>query len=223
ESSDANGSEWVREKITLDAGYETGRMTAYLFVPKVAAPPYQLVVLFPGVGPFMARTSSNGIQPSNYFDYIIKSGRAFLYPVYKGSFERWDPFVSLQGEDYLRTFRARMGQWRQDLARALDVVTARPDIDKERIAYLGVSFGASTAFPLIALEDRIKVAVLGPAGFTYRELPPEADAINYVSRVTMPVLMMGGNHDHIFPPETAQKPMFERLGTPAAQKRYVIF
>jgi formylglycine-generating enzyme required for sulfatase activity/dienelactone hydrolase len=223
ESSDASSSDWVREKITLDAGYETGRMTAYLFVPKVAAPPYQLVVFFPGVGPFMARISSNGVQPVDYDDYIIKSGRAFLYPVYKGSFERWDPFVSLQGEEYLRTFRARMGQWRQDLARVLDVVTARPDIDKERIAYFGVSFGASTAFPLIALEDRIKVAVLGPAGFTYRELPPEADAINYVSRVTMPVLMMGGNHDYIFPPETAQKPMFERLGTPAEQKRHVIF
>jgi hypothetical protein len=39
----------------------------------------------------------------------------------------------------------------------------------------------------------------------------------------MPVLMLGGNHDYIFPPETAQKPMFDRLGTPADRKRLVIF
>jgi serine/threonine protein kinase/formylglycine-generating enzyme required for sulfatase activity/dienelactone hydrolase len=222
ESRDTSGNEWVREKITFDAGYEPGRVAAYLFLPKNAVPPYQLVVYFPGVGPFTGRTSSGGIQLGQS-DYIVKGGRAFAYPVYKGSFERWDPFISLQGEEYLRTFRTRMGQWRQDLARVLDVLTARSDIDKERIAYYGASFGASTAFPLIALEDRLKVAVLGPAGFTYRELPPEADALNYLSRVTIPVLMMGGNHDYIFPPETAQKPMFDRLGTAPEQKRHIIF
>ncbi|MND07347.1 hypothetical protein D3C83_292550 [compost metagenome] len=35
--------------------------------------------------------------------------------------------------------------------------------------------------------------------------------------------MFGGRHDYIFPLETAQKPMFERLGTPAEHKRHVVF
>ena len=65
--------------------------------------------------------------------------------------------------------------------------------------------------------------MLAPSGFTYRQMPPEGDAINYVSRVKIPVLMLGGRHDYIFPLETAQKPMFERLGTPAEHKRQVIF
>jgi dienelactone hydrolase len=155
-------------------------------------------------------------------DFVVKSGRAFVFPVYKGALERWDPFITLQGDEYLQTFRTRMGQWRQDLARTLDVLTARPDIDKDRMAYYGVSFGASTAFPLTVLEDRLKVAILAPAGFTYRELPPEADAINYVSRMTLPTLMLGGTHDYIFPLETAQKPFFERLGTPSDRKRLVL-
>jgi len=130
--------------------------------------------------------------------------------------------MTLQGEEYLRTFRTRMFQWRQDLARAIDVMNARPDIDTQRIAFYGVSFGASTAFPLAVLEERFKVAVLGPAGFTYREMPPEADAINYVSRLKIPVLRRGGSHDYIFPLETAQRPFFARLGTPVDQKRLVI-
>jgi len=91
------------------------------------------------------------------------------------------------------------------------------------VAYNGSSFGASTAFPLILLEDRIKVAVLSPSGFTYRSMPDEADAVNYVGRVKIPVLMMGGRHDYIFPLETSQKPMFDRLGTPAADKRQLTF
>jgi dienelactone hydrolase len=156
-------------------------------------------------------------------DYIVKSGRAWVVPIYKGYQERWDPFLTLQGEEYLRTFRTRMAQWRQDLGNVLDVLSARPDIDSSRIAYYGASFGGSTAFPLIVLEERIKTAILAPSGFTYRPMPPEGDAINYVSRVKIPILMLGGRHDYIFPLETAQKPMFERLGTPAEHKRHVVF
>ncbi len=222
DARDTSAADWVRETISFDAGYESDRVAAYLFLPKNVRPPYQLVVFFPGVGPFGGRASSRGLQPVQN-DYIVKSGRAFVYPVFKGSYERWDPFISLHGEEYLRTFRTRIFQWRQDLGRVLDVLSGRKDVDPARIAYYGASFGASTAFPLIALEDRLKAAVLGPAGFTYREMPPEADAINYVSRVTIPVLMMGGRNDYIFPLETSQKPMFERLGTPVEHKRHVVF
>jgi formylglycine-generating enzyme required for sulfatase activity/dienelactone hydrolase len=221
EERDTKAPDWIRERITFDAGYEPGRATAYLFLPKNAVPPYQLVVFFPGVAPFVGRTSSAALQPGAA-DYVPKSGRALVYPIYKGAFERWDPLITLQGDEYFRTFRTRMGQWRQDLARTIDVLDARTDIDASRIAYYGASFGASTAFPLVALEDRLKVAVLAPAGFTYRELPPEADAINYISHVTIPVLMLGGMHDYIFPLETAQKPFFERLGTSADRKRFVL-
>jgi formylglycine-generating enzyme required for sulfatase activity/cephalosporin-C deacetylase-like acetyl esterase len=221
EDRDTRAPDWIRERVTFDAGYEPGRVTVYLFVPRHSPPPYQLVVFFPGVGPFAGRLASTNLQPLNA-DYIVKSGRALVYPIYKGSFERWDPFTTLQGDDYLQTFRTRMGQWRQDLARTLDVMTARPDIDRERIAYFGASFGASTALPLVALEERLKAAILAPAGFTYRELPPEADAINYLSHITIPVLMLGGSHDYIFPLETAQKPFFDRLGTPVDHKRFVV-
>jgi formylglycine-generating enzyme required for sulfatase activity/dienelactone hydrolase len=221
ESRDEGQPDWIREKITFDAGYENSRVPAYLFLPRGAQPPYQLIVYFPGVP--LGPGSSENTQPGQNLDYIVKSGRAVVYPVYKGFLERWDPFLTLRGEDSLRTFRTRMNEWRQDLGRVLDALSGREDIDATRIAYFGLSFGGSTAFPLIALEDRLKVAVLGPAGFTYRPMPPEADAINYVSRVRIPVLMMGGRHDYIFPLEAAQSPMFDRLGTPADQKRHVVF
>ena len=212
----------IREKITFDAGYENVRVNAYLYTPTNAKPPYQLVVVFPGVPVGPGNSDSVTTVPPQ-FEHIVRSGRALVLPVYKGYLERWDPFLSLQGEDYLRTMRTRMANWRQDLGNVLDLLSARPEIDMTRLAYLGVSFGASTAFPLIELEERIKVALLAPGGFTYRALPPEADAINYVSRVKIPTLILGGRHDYVFPLETSQKPMFERLGTPADQKRHVVF
>ena len=220
DAQNTSNESWVKETLSFDAGYDTDRVTAYLFLPKNAKPPYQVVIFFPGASAFTGRGSSATLTP---VDYIVKGGRAWVFPVYKGSYEHWDPFISLQGEEYLRTFRTRMFQWRQELGRMIDVLSARPDIDASRIAFYGSSFGGSTAVPLLALEDRLKAAVLGPAGFTYREMPAEADAINYLSHVTMPVLMLGGRHDYIFPLETAQKPMFERLGTPADRKRHVVF
>jgi formylglycine-generating enzyme required for sulfatase activity/dienelactone hydrolase len=221
ESRDPVGPGAIREKITFDAGYETGRVTAWLFLPTAGKPPYQLVVMFPGVpvGP----GSSENLQPLPTMDYILKSGRAVVLPIYKGYLERWDPFLALQGDEYMRTMRLRMAQWRQDLGNTIDLLSSRPEIDASRIAYLGISFGASTAFPLIPLEERIKTAVLAPGGFTYRALPPEADALNYVSRLKIPTLLLGGRHDYVFPLETSQKPFFERLGTPADLKRHVVF
>jgi pimeloyl-ACP methyl ester carboxylesterase len=67
------------------------------------------------------------------------------------------------------------------------------------------------------------VAPACSARFTYRALPPEADAVNYVARLKIPVLMVGGRHDYIFPLETAQRPMFERLGTAAEHKQHLVF
>jgi pimeloyl-ACP methyl ester carboxylesterase len=51
---------------------------------------------------------------------------------------------------------------------------------------------------------------------------PEVDQINFIPRVTQPVLMLNGKYDMFFPVETSQKPMFNLLGTPPKDKRIVI-
>jgi pimeloyl-ACP methyl ester carboxylesterase len=50
----------------------------------------------------------------------------------------------------------------------------------------------------------------------------EVEPINFLPRITAPVLMLNGQYDHYFPVETAQRPMFRLLGTPADKKRQVI-
>jgi hypothetical protein len=49
------------------------------------------------------------------------------------------------------------------------------------------------------------------------------DQINFVTRVTTPILMLNGRYDFVEPVETSQRPMFDLLATPAADKRHVIF
>jgi hypothetical protein len=47
ESVDDSSPMWRVERITYEAAYGNERISAYLFLPKHAAPPYQTVVYFP--------------------------------------------------------------------------------------------------------------------------------------------------------------------------------
>ena len=52
---------------------------------------------------------------------------------------------------------------------------------------------------------------------------PEVDQINYVTRVTIPTLMLNGRHDPLQPVESSQLPMYRLLGTPEADKQHIIY
>ena len=212
----------MREKVTLDTGYGE-RISAYLFVPKTGSTPRQVVVYFPGLGPFLSQASSQNLAPGVVTDFIVKSNRVVVFPIYKGSFERFDGFVTFTGDRFLQAFRRRMVEWRQEVGQVIDYLATRPDVDIDKLAYAGVSFGASTTLPLLALEPRFKVAVLSLAGLSYRSVSPEIDAINYVPRITQPVLMLEARYDHLFPVETSQQPLLALLGSPADRKRQVLF
>ena len=47
--------------------------------------------------------------------------------------------------------------------------------------------------------------------------------MNFLPRIHVPVLMLSGKYDSTFPYETSQKPFFELLGTPAADKKRIVF
>jgi cephalosporin-C deacetylase-like acetyl esterase len=113
--------------------------------------------------------------------------------------------------------------WSKDVGRAIDYLHSRPDIDKGRIGYLGSSWGSGMAPLFLALEPRLSLALLNVGGFYLQEALPEADPVNFASRVKMPVLMLNGRFDFFFPTETSQEPMFERLGTPAEHKRRIVY
>ena len=71
-------------------------------------------------------------------------------------------------------------------------------------------------------EPRFKTAVITVGGVNPEfEFLPEIDPMNYLSRVTTPVLMLNGELDNVVPLEAAARPFFEQLATPAADKKQV--
>jgi cephalosporin-C deacetylase-like acetyl esterase len=220
ESVDESDSRWRREKVSFEAGYGNERMTAYLFLPRNVTPPYQTVVYFPGSNAIDTRSSED--LSATRFGFLVRSGRAVMFPIYKGTYERGD---GLEREDISPSFwRDHVILWRKDLSRTIDYVETRKDLNPGRIAFYGLSWGAEMGPIMTAVEARIKTAVLVAGSFTLaRPFLPEADPLNFAPRVRVPVLMVNGRYDYIFPVESSQDPMFRWLGTAAKDKRHIVF
>jgi pimeloyl-ACP methyl ester carboxylesterase len=109
------------------------------------------------------------------------------------------------------------------MRRSIDYLATRADIDTTRLAYFGWSWGGALGGIMPAVEPRFKAVVLDVAGIRAQRARPEVDPINFLPRITIPVLMVNGKYDHILPTETAQKPMFQRFGTPPDRKRWVVY
>jgi formylglycine-generating enzyme required for sulfatase activity/dienelactone hydrolase len=211
---------WIREKVSYAAAYSGERIIAHIFLPVDARPPYQTVVFFPGSTALRAH-SSDSLLSVSMFDYLVDGGRAVVYPVYKGTYER-DDGMETSDPDTTNRYREHVIAWQQDARRTLDYLISRPDIDSARVGYLGFSWGGRLAGVMLSMEPRFKAAVLSVAGLNARRAQPEVDDLNYMPRVNVPVLMLNGRHDNTFPLETAARPMFDLLGTPAAEKRFVV-
>ena len=74
-----------------------------------------------------------------------------------------------------------------------------------------------------AIEERLDLGILIRGGLSKIRKFPEADEFNYVSHVTIPVLMLNGKYDFTFPFESTVKPMIELLGTPAEHKKLISY
>jgi len=222
ESSDEASPFWIKEKITFNAAYGNERVIAYLFLPKNSKPPYQTVVYFPGAEAVNLLSSEN--LRESYYDFMVKSGRAVLFPIYKSTFERYDGFEVPPST--ANAWRTQMIYWYKDLARSIDYLETRSDIDEDKIAFYGGSMGAMVGAVLVALEKRIQASIFYVGGFSLMTLTkeaPEVDQINFAPRIIIPTLMLNGRYDFLFPFETSQLPMYRFLGTPEEHKVHKVY
>jgi dipeptidyl aminopeptidase/acylaminoacyl peptidase len=220
EKRDETPANWIIEKITFNAAYGHERVIAYLYLPKNVSPPYQTLIFFPGLGATWYKDLVNNNETKWDIDYLLKSGRAVLFPVYKGTFERIDEPVVLQGHQYTEW----LIKWVKDFRRSVDYLESRPDINKSKLGYYGLSWGSIMGGIILAVEDRLAVSVLNIGGFyNSGNIYPEAAQINYVTRIKIPVLMLNGKYDMTFNLEKQVKPFFNLLGTPDKDKRLCIY
>ena len=214
---DDSDNQWIRETVRINTGYNAESMEFLIYIPKGFDPPYQPVMYSPGANAYTIRTPLTDFDPAIYLlDFLPVSGRALVIPAFDGSYERKNAELSTVAQTPAATARAqaeRRVHWRIDLGRLIDYFTLRPDLDHEKVVYMGLSAGASGFLAATPFESRIQNYVLISGG--------GARTNGYVNRIVQPTLMLNGSGDYVFPVRSQQS-LFDRLGTPAEDKRHVI-
>ena len=219
------GDEWIRERVSFSAAYGGERVIVQVFLPVGVRPPYQVVVYFPGSTAAMTAGPSDSVEKAfeffNNVAFLIRGGRAVVYPVYQGTHERRgsrSPSFHYSCRE-THEFSSYQRQVVQDLRRTMDYLETRSDVDSSRIAFDGWSWGGYMAPLALGVETRFKAAIVIAGGFRSdcRSLP-DADGLNFAPGVKTPVLMLHGRYDITVPWETEGKPLYDRLGTAAPDK-----
>ena len=211
-------ADYREEKVSFDAAYGGERMFAYLFLPRRVQPPYQTILFFPSARVMFLPPDSSHLGDTKFFDYVVQSGRAVIYPIYKYMYER-EQRLSLPGSRN----DEEIFDWYKDAARSLDYLQTRKDIDSSRVAYLGVSMGSADGVIISTLlQDQLKTVILLDGGFFMNQGAKGIDQADFAPRLKLPTLLVNGRYDYTFPVERAQNPLFNLLGTPPSEKSHII-
>lgn len=207
---------WTRQRISFDAAYDHERMALYLYLPNGGSPPYQTVLYWPGSSAaFLRSIDDYGM----YLDFVVKSGRALAFPVYKDTFERGDrtPLPAFDSA----AFRDVSIDDVKDLRRSIDYLETRSDIDRSALAYFGHSWGGLTGPLVLSHEPRLRTGIIYVGFLRSTPLYPEIDPSLALPRIKKPMLMLSSEFDSAVPIEDARR-YFELIGAPASDKRHVI-
>jgi eukaryotic-like serine/threonine-protein kinase len=207
---------WVRQRVTFDAAYGGERMVAYIYLPRLGTPPYQTVIYWPG----SAAVDLDSIDDySRYLDFLVSDGRAVIFPVYKGTFERGDrsPLAPAGSMAYAENLIAGV----KDLRRSIDYLESRDDIDHEALAFFGHSWGGLNGPVVLAQEPRLSVAILYVPNLRPMLDTPEVSPVHALPRVRIPTLVLSSEFDSVMTLEESRQ-LFDLLGTPATDKKLVV-
>lgn len=136
-----------------------GRVPATLIVPQETGPLAGLVMM-------RSMELEYGMRYANYGAVVIYVDPPSFRP------QNADPRGILT---FTEQDREEQIQLIIDLRRAIDLLMARPDVDPERIAYLGVSYGGAMGGLLAGIENRLQayVLVVGDGGLVTHVTNPE--------------------------------------------------
>jgi len=207
---------WREDRIHIRSPYSEKGMDLLLMLPNDGRPPLHAMILMAGSDTFRNGSSLEGYDWNAYepsIATVLRSGRAVVLPVWEGTFGRGLRRPGGDDEAWREWYRTRILRWRQDLGSTLDYLETRDDIDSERIGYLGISGGASLPMAALAVEPRLKTAVLVAGGLDGSDLPPSVQPKNHAPRITIPVLMLNGRYDQGYSLESRQEPLFELWAT----------
>jgi len=192
-------------------------MTATLYLPRLAKPPYQTIIHFPSPAiEWMPPTNYFGFQNDRFNDTYARAGRAWVLPSLKCSYYR-----KPAGGACRMTDSEHVICWFKDVMRTIDYLQTRSEFDTGKLAYEGLSASAAWAPVLPAIEHRFKAVVMW--GGTLRcSLADEFSHFNFAPRVHVPFFLQNGRYDP-YATDASMKRLMDLLSTAPQDKQYKLY
>lgn len=134
-------------------GIKGDRVPAYFYLPKKKD----------ARGPFPAILLQYGTGGNKTTNYIVEIGKQFVARGYvvitidsPGQGERRKKADNKQPDPFALISSERVFHYCGDYSRAIDFLVSRKEVDKTRIGYVGISWGAITGITYCAYDERIK-------------------------------------------------------------------
>ena len=215
----------VIQKYEMPAGYADGKevLSGYVFYDKNIKEKYKPIIYFPGSNALHTPKDSNMTErfPSRVL-YLLKEGYAVIHPIYKSTYSRQDNQRSDYG-DMSDQYKEHVIMWGKDYKKSIDYIFTRKDFDSSKLSYYGSSWGGFMGNILLAIDERVKSAVLLVAGLEFQKCKKEVDAHYYTRRIKIPTIMLNGKFDQYFPYETSQIPMYKLIDVEEENKKHFIY
>jgi dienelactone hydrolase len=210
--------DWIRRKILIPTDNPADPMPVLVFTPKEYSEPLQPVVFFPPGAGNTNGIPSDSINIARYnIDFIVKSGRALVWPVLIGTYERSRPRLDRDSGSFMRRWHRANRSRRNETGRLLDYLQSDPDFAGDKIALLAASFGATFITPhILATEPRFKSAVLmsaSLAGVNPEKVPDHVNPNTYWPNVRAPILVLNGRYDIMLPYGPNSDALISLIGT----------
>ena len=211
--------DWTRERVSFLGAYGE-RLQAWLYLPKSARPPYQVVQFVPGSNVYRGEPVSS-IAEGSRLASIVKAGRALFIVVLPGYPGREWPMGFRRPDGKTVAFRQRAVGESVDMRRGIDYLETRKEVDLARLAFMNVSISWQGIL-FSAVEPRYRSVVLLSDGLypEQSEWVPEANPVNFAPHIRAPKLMVNGRWDEDFAFRTEAEPLYKLLSEPKQLELY---
>ena len=203
---------YTAQKFEMETTYESDeKLTGYIVFSNKFKDKYNPVIVFPNAGSIGNNSDSN--FPNLDLKHLLDEGYAIINPMYYNTYNREKTIRTFWASDS-NEYKDAIIKIGQDYKRTLDYIESRNDFNFNKMSYFGYSWGSTTSNYLLAIDDRIKAAVICVGGLMLQKSKKEVEAHYYIRRIKTPILHIIGKEDGIFGYEENYKPWKKLIGTP---------
>lgn len=220
--------DWIRERYVITSETLPDTLPVLVFRPREPVERMQPVIFLPPGDSYQRSFPSADIDITRYgIDFVVRSGRALVWPIIAGTHERQRPPNRPRAEGLAERWLNIKQDRRKEIGAVIDFLEFSDAYAGDKVALLAASFGATFVSPnILVAEERIRTAIMMSAtlaGVDTKAFPDIVNPNTYWPEVRQPILLLNGRYDISTHQLESRKALLELLGTADESKQGIVY